>query len=364
MTELYLPRGECLWEKLGRSGAPIVLYGTGNGADKLIATLHGRGLSPSGVFASDGFVRRRTFAGMEVLSREEAERRFGRNMTVLIAFGSSLPSVMEQMRDTAARYETYMPELPLYGGGLFDYDTCAAHRAELDAARAMLSDDGSRALFDDMIRFRLSGELRFLARTETPEESYRTFFGSLPIRTAVDGGAFRGDSAAALLRAIPSLETVYAAEPDSRSFRRLSEYAAVSGGAVIPLSCALSDTETAAEFAASGSRGAGAEGTARRAQTECVAFSTVDRIAADTRVDLIKLDVEGGEARALAGASQTLRRDRPALAVSVYHRTDDIFALPLMLRDALRGPYTHHLRRAPCFPAWDLLWIAVPSDPL
>ena len=353
-------RAGCLWDKLAERDRPIVLYGTGNGADKLIAALHERGLAPDGVFASAGFVRRRAFAGMEVLSREEAETRFGRNMTVLIAFGSSLPAVMEQMRETAARYETYMPELPLFGGALFDPGYYEAHRAQLGEARALLADDASRALFDDMIRFRLSGKLEYLSRTEAPEYIYRTFFGGLPIRTAVDGGAFRGDSAAALLRTIPTLAAVYAAEPDPRTFRRLSEYASSSGGAVIPLPFALADAEGNAAFAASGSRGAGSAGSARRAHTESVSRTTIDRIAENVHIDLIKLDVEGDEARALSGAANTLRRDRPALAVSVYHRTEDLFALPLALREALRGDYTHHLRRAPCYPAWDLLWIAVP----
>lgn len=48
-------------------------------------------------------------------------------------------------------------------------------------------------------------------------------------------------------------------------------------------------------------------------------------------VDLIKLDVEGAELRALQGAEQTVRRERPRLAVAVYHRWNDVVAIPRWL---------------------------------
>ena len=54
------PREDCVWEILRTTDRPIVLYGTGNGGDKLISALEKIGRKPDGVFASDGFVRNRT----------------------------------------------------------------------------------------------------------------------------------------------------------------------------------------------------------------------------------------------------------------------------------------------------------------
>jgi hypothetical protein len=42
----------------------------------------------------------------------------------------------------------------------------------------------------------------------------------------------------------------------------------------------------------------------------------------------IKLDVEGAEAATLEGAARTIVERRPFLAVSAYHRPDDLWALP------------------------------------
>jgi FkbM family methyltransferase len=45
------------------------------------------------------------------------------------------------------------------------------------------------------------------------------------------------------------------------------------------------------------------------------------------RVDFIKLDVEGAKLRTLRGAERTLARFRPTLAISVYHREDDLVTI-------------------------------------
>lgn len=50
------------------------------------------------------------------------------------------------------------------------------------------------------------------------------------------------------------------------------------------------------------------------------------------RVDVLKLDIEGGEAAALDGAVDTIRGLRPKLMVSAYHRMDDLVVLPRRLR--------------------------------
>ncbi len=55
------------------------------------------------------------------------------------------------------------------------------------------------------------------------------------------------------------------------------------------------------------------------------------------RIDFIKLDVEGAELRALKGAEQILRRDRPRLAVSLYHRAADWVDIPAYLDELALG---------------------------
>lgn len=50
-----------------------------------------------------------------------------------------------------------------------------------------------------------------------------------------------------------------------------------------------------------------------------------------TKVDFIKLDIEGAEKKALAGASQTLARFHPRMAIAMEHLNDDPIAIPAVI---------------------------------
>ena len=53
-----------------------------------------------------------------------------------------------------------------------------------------------------------------------------------------------------------------------------------------------------------------------------------------SKVDFIKMDIEGAEREALAGAFRTLRDLRPRLMIDSYHRPDDMEVLPRVIRRA------------------------------
>jgi|WetSurSiteA1Bulk_404760.scaffolds.fasta_scaffold10711_3 FkbM family methyltransferase len=85
---------------------------------------------------------------------------------------------------------------------------------------------------------------------------------------------------------------------------------------------------------------------------QTIELTTIDTLVGDLklpRVDFIKIDIEGAEKNALLGAKQTLKRSRPRLAVSSYHKKGDpaeicstVWTLqPSYLvesKDRLRGP--------------------------
>ena len=138
-----------LWEYLSREKRTVVLYGMGNGADKILEVCAKKGIAVQAVFASDGFVRGQLFHGERVLSWSEVKATYGvEKLTVLLSFATSRPEVLENIERISREAELLAPDVPVFGDTLFDGAFFEAHRAELEEARAMLSDEESRRIFD------------------------------------------------------------------------------------------------------------------------------------------------------------------------------------------------------------------------
>ncbi|MDE7244470.1 MAG: FkbM family methyltransferase [Oscillospiraceae bacterium] len=59
----------------------------------------------------------------------------------------------------------------------------------------------------------------------------------------------------------------------------------------------------------------------------------LDNLLRDKKVTFIKMDIEGSELAALRGGEKIIREQRPKLAVSVYHKPEDIWEIPRLLLD-------------------------------
>lgn len=353
-----------LWEKLKQTEKNVVLYGMGDGADKILRACAQKGVAVSDVFASDGFVRGHAFHGMTVKTWSEIKTLYGaQNVVVLLCFGTSRPEVLENILRIRTEAELYAPDVPVFGDGLFDSAFCEAHREELAQARALLSDEESKTVFDSILNFKLTGDIAHLLTAQTDEEELmKTMVRPWEITTAMDLGAYNGDSVRALLDATDStVQTVYAAEPDIRNFKKLAAYAETEQRAeVYPIHAGAWSEKTVLFFDAEGNRNAtlvqnrSAVLQGRSAKIREIAVDTVDRLMAGKQVDYIKYDVEGSEREALLGSAETVKRCEPRLMVSLYHRNEDLFALPLLLHRLFPAYRGFYLRRRGGVPAWDI----------
>lgn len=74
-----------------------------------------------------------------------------------------------------------------------------------------------------------------------------------------------------------------------------------------------------------------------------IQVDTIDNIVKDDKVDFIKMDIEGAELNALKGAARTIVRDRPVLAVCVYHKREDLLEIPSYIHSLYDG-YQFYIR--------------------
>ena len=333
-----------LWKYLKTAKKPIVLYGMGNGADKIIKVLEEYGIEFKGVFASDGFKQNKIFHRLKVESYSTLKERFG-DMIVLLCFGSALPQVIDNILKIAAEQELYAPEVPVIGGGLFTLDYYLENKSEFDRIYSLLADDISRNTFEDIIKYKLSGKINYLTECEvSPNEPYETFFKLNQNETFLDLGAYNGDTALEFVARVGCYEKIIAIEPDIKTFRKLRNNTSHLENTELINAC-ISNKCGTVNFAMSAGRNSAIqkEGT----PTNCISVDSLNLVPT-----FIKMDVEGEEIATINGSKNTILKSKPKMLISAYHRTDDFLTIPKAVLD-IRDDYKIYLRHYPYLPAWD-----------
>ncbi len=342
-----------LWQYLSSTDKTIVMYGMGNGADKILDVCDKYGIEIADFFASDGFVRGQIFHGKKVLCYSDVKNKYGAdNIIVLVAFASSLPDVMQKIADVGNECEMYIPDVPVRGNTLFCEEFEEKNKAEIKKAFSLLADERSREVYRGVLDFRRTGKLDVLRSTSDNKDTIMSELLHFDkYKVAADLGAYDGDTAKEMLMLCPAIEKIIAFEPDRRNFKKLNGFAQTDQR-IVPINAAAWNTETTLVFDDSGNRNAGLDedGTAKR-HIE-VKGITLDSILTDG-ADYIKYDVEGAEKEAIEGSAETIRKYRPDLLISLYHRTEDLHSLILQIHNICPS-YKLYIRRYPYIPAWDL----------
>lgn len=335
-----------LWNYLKSTSKPIVLYGMGNGADKIIRVLESRGIPFKGVFASDEFVREKTFHGFKVTNYSALENEFG-DMIVLLCFGSARREVLENIKKISASQELYAPDVPVYGDVLFDLDYAKRNADDLKSVYDVLYDEQSKLTFENTVRYKISGDIKYLYDCEVSEdEPFKNFFKLDDAEVFMDLGAYRGDTVKDFLNRVNSYDKIIAVEPDKKTFIKLCKECEGLENTLLLNGC-ISDTDGKKAFNMDSSRGSavGSGGT----EIDC--FS-IDGILKGEKATFIKMDIEGEEANAIKGAKDTILKHKPKMIISCYHRSEDLIEIPKRVME-IRGDYKIYMRHFPSLPAWD-----------
>lgn len=86
---------------------------------------------------------------------------------------------------------------------------------------------------------------------------------------------------------------------------------------------------------------------------------SLDNAMQGARVSFVNMDVEGGEKEAIEGCRKTIERWKPKMLISAYHRSEDLYALPMQMRE-LCLDYRFYFRHYRYIPAWDTNLYCIP----
>lgn len=327
---------------LKNADKPIVLYGTGKGADKILDRLYSFNIKVSGVFASDSFVRSRTFRGFEVISFEETERRF-KDFIVLFSFGSSRPEVIENIKRIMKKQTVLMADVSVYGNEHFDLSYAKKHRQELETVYNLLADEQSKKVFEETIKFKIDGDITRLFNCESIEdEAFENILKLCDGDNFLDLGAYNGDTILDFANRVKNYGAITGVEPDRKTFQKLIKN--TQGLNVKLINAAVSSKCGSTFFEQNSSRGS------NLGKGEPIDLITIDSL--NDKFDFIKFDVEGQELNAIIGGEKTIREQKPKMLISAYHRAEDYFSIPLKVLE-INPNYKIFMRHYPYVPAWD-----------
>ena len=354
---------ECdVWDKLASESRPIVVYGMGNGADKLFDRFEKYNITVADIFASDDFVRGHSFRGRLVKSFSDIKATYD-DFVIVLSFASSRPEVIEMLADIDSKHEMYIPDMPVAGvDEYFDREFYNSNYKAIASAYESLFDEESRCLFASVVSYKLTGKLEYLLEAYSSKDELYSLLSEKEVRSYVDAGAYNGDTLREAEHYLKTLERALLIEPDPKNYKRLMKYLDGKCDIVTEAVNAAAWSECGeGAFVESGNRNSSVNSTPSFQHTERgVMLASVDSLAKD-HVDFIKYDVEGAEAEALVGSEKTILRDTPTLLVSLYHRSRDIFAIVNDLYSKYASKYDFYLRRLLSIPAWELDLILLPK---
>ncbi len=346
-----------LWQALQAETRPILIYGMGNGAEKVLDACAQYHIPVAGIFASDDFVRYQTFRGFTVKRYADLLSELGEDAVILIAFSAFTDELLERIHSLCEKHTVYAPDFDVFTSRYPEADFCLVNRLQLEEAYALLSDDRSREVFKLLTQYKITGLAAPLFDAHDTRESCLPLLRLGTEEHYLDLGAYRGDTVEEFLEAVKgSFASIDAFEPDPKNRQKLAEYIASQPCENIHIHdaavCSKSGTLT---FTGKGGR-------ASHLAEEGYAVPVIAIDDLHLSPTYIKMDVEGAEADALMGMAETLRRCRPKLLVSLYHHIDDYITLPLLIDRLTGGSYNYHLRMHPYIPAWDVMLYATPKE--
>ena len=224
----------------------------------------------------------------------------------------------------------------------------------------LLNDEKSRRVFKAALKFKLTEDYTYLL--EVKDDVKKQYFDEVvkfsDEEVFVDCGGYTGDTIEAFLKAVDNkFKHIYSFEPDERNFKILTKYVegleqkdkikAIKAGVYYKSSVFYLQGEEMAIACTN-------EATDRK--VEVCAIDDVVKFAPT----YIKMDIETFETYALLGAMESIVKYKPKLAISIYHKFDDLWDIPLLLKQWV-SEYDLYIRHYECYQAETVVY-AIPKD--
>lgn len=243
--------------------------------------------------------------------------------TILLIATMYFKSVIEQLETLG--YNGYV-----YSAFHVDYKlgqgACEGLENNIEGLKNMLADDKSAEIVNKILFKRKNLDVDYSDINEPHQYFIDEIMDKNPDAVFIDGGAYLGETIDQFIEFQNNqFKKVFSFEMDENNFRKIDSKK--YGNRVEILNYGLWNEETECTYdsdTTSSSLGEGGSNVAK--------CTTIDNICSNEKVTFIKMDIEGAEIPALHGAYETIIKDKPQMAICLYHKPDDIFEIPFLLK--------------------------------
>ena len=334
----------------------LSLYGAGTLGRTVLDKLRCVGIEPV-AFADDTPEKQgQTIEGVPVMTPEGVASKFGKQTVFVVTILNPALSFLEAKRRlkalNGARVVSFLEIAWEYPEAFLPYyqfelpQNVLSKASDIRRAFALWEDDESRRQFVRHLRYRLYLDYEALPKNSKDDYFPVDVVPRLPADTTfVDCGAYDGDTIRQFLRHQENdFNEIFAFEPDENNCAKLRDYVSTLptdiSGRIHIYNAGVGSKRTKMRFNPTGNTSAAFD-TSGAAQVDVLPIQEI--VTGSRGAIYVKFDVEGAEWEAIEGMQRLIEVKQPRLAVSIYHRTDDLWQLPLYLK-SLNPAYRLYLR--------------------
>ena len=268
--------------------------------------------------------------GIEVLNPNSLPE-FDMEKTVILITSVFAGNIAEQLERAKVKY--YYSYLWLNQEMRDSYFQENIDTKVIEDLKYLMSDEESKEIIDKIVEKR---RLNFMDYTDikTKKNEYfiEDFFAKDNEEVFIDAGAYDGDSIDDfVVWSKGEYKKIYAFEPDSKIVGKLRNNLYKYGDKVEFYQAGVWDKDSFVYLCETDGKYSG-KIVEEKNSTVRIETKSLDSTVKD-RVTFIKMDIEGSEMKALEGAKSMILKDRPKLAICIYHKLNDLWEIPFWIHE-------------------------------
>lgn len=270
------------------------------------------------------------FCGITVISPQELLRL--KSETVIVISSVFITDIKRQLMPY---FKTIYPYL-LLETEFYDKNLIIKNEEYIKLFMSSLEDEKSYRIATNIIKHRLTGNHDYISEIKEPEGTKNIYFEPEITHldeneVFVDCGAYNGDTLLSFIKFSKNrFKNIYLFEPDLINIGEINKIIQnkVLDERVKLIKKGVYSLNTKVNFEAEKGIASAINNNGKFIIETC----KLDDVFCSDRVTYIKMDIEGAEKEALIGARNIIRRDKPKLAISIYHKPEDFWEIPKLIK--------------------------------